>query len=224
MALQYDRSQEEAESGKYGIVLGALKPARRVLEVGCHTGYFLEVLNKHGFQAKGFEFDKEAIEVAKSKGLDVDWANAEDPRAFQVESKFDAILLLDVLEHLRNPEETLESMRNALSEKGRLLITVPNIAYWAMRKDLLFGKWQYTDSGILDRTHLRFYNLNGWKKLFETTRYRVKQVAVADSMLICESRLKRLPILGSFIEMIKKPLVQTFPNFFAISFFFELEC
>ena len=88
------------------------------------------------------------------------------------EHRFDRVLLLDVLEHLVRPERLLAEVRPALKESGRLVVSVPNVANITVRLALLFGRFHYTDRGILDRTHLNFYTRktarafleeNGWE-------------------------------------------------------------
>lgn len=68
-----------------------------------------------------------------------------------------AVVLADVLEHLPQPEQFLRLVRTAIQTDGRLYVSVPNIANITTRLSLLFGRWNYADRGILDRTHLRFY-------------------------------------------------------------------
>lgn len=69
----------------------------------------------------------------------------------------DAFLLADILEHLPRPTRLLDLVREALRPDGRVFLSVPNVANITVRLGLLLGRWDYTDRGILDRTHLRFY-------------------------------------------------------------------
>lgn len=72
-------------------------------------------------------------------------------------NEFDIILALDVLEHTSNPEGLLKIFLSRLKPGGTLLISVPNIAHWSIRFSLLFGFFNYTERGILDKTHLHFF-------------------------------------------------------------------
>ena len=75
-------------------------------------------------------------------------------------------MFADVLEHLRDPASAvLERCIPALKESGKLIISVPNIANWIVRLSLLFGKFDYMDRGILDRTHLRFFTMSSLNQL-----------------------------------------------------------
>ncbi|MCC6183545.1 MAG: class I SAM-dependent methyltransferase, partial [Microthrixaceae bacterium] len=57
------------------------------------------------------------------------------------------------------PVSVLHRLRDHLAEDGHLIVSIPNIANWTVRLQLLFGRFRYTDRGILDRTHLRFYTV-----------------------------------------------------------------
>ncbi len=68
---------------------------------------------------------------------------------------------MDVIEHLRNPLDVLKGLKSALNTHDRLIITGPNVAYWAVRKDLLLGRWNYVDAGDPGPKPLAFlYRLN----------------------------------------------------------------
>lgn len=222
MSLQYDRSIKDAKEGKYALVLNEIKKARSVLEIGCHTGYLLEVLKERGIVAEGIDIDAEAVQVAQTRGVKAQHGDIEDPNLLKNFQKFDVVLMMDVLEHLREPEKILKALPQVIEKGGRALVTVPNVTYWAVRKDLLLGKWKYVESGILDRTHLRFNNLEGWKELIANSGFKVKEFRVADAMLVFESRLFKIPVLGALLKKIKDPIVKRWPGFFAISFYFEI--
>jgi len=81
--------------------------------------------------------------------------------------KFDRVLLLDVLEHLMRPERLLAEAMNALNPQGRLIVSLPNVANIAVRLALLFGRFTYTERGILDRTHLRFFTRKTARRFLE---------------------------------------------------------
>ena len=79
------------------------------------------------------------------------------------------MLLLDVLEHLKSPETILDQCHDVLAAGGLAVISLPNVANITVRLSLLFGRFRYTDRGILDRTHLRFFTrgerpVNLWKR------------------------------------------------------------
>ncbi len=84
----------------------------------------------------------------------------------QGEELYDFIVLADVVEHIANPRPMLEQLKPLLSPEGRIILSTPNIAFAAVRIALLNGRFDYVDSGILERTHLRFYTLKSLSLLF----------------------------------------------------------
>ena len=70
---------------------------------------------------------------------------------------FDVVLCGDVVEHLRDPVAALARLRPLLKPGGRVVLSTPNIANWAIRLSLLGGRWRYTDRGILDRSHTHLF-------------------------------------------------------------------
>ncbi|MBV9742465.1 MAG: class I SAM-dependent methyltransferase, partial [Acidobacteriia bacterium] len=86
---------------------------------------------------------------------------------------FDFVLMLDVLEHLRRPERILSQAARALKDNGRIVVSVPNVANITVRLMLLFGRFNYKERGILDRTHLRFYTHKTASRLVEDSGYEI---------------------------------------------------
>src|SRR4051812_50186740 len=91
---------------------------------------------------------------------------------------FDVVLCGDVVEHLRNPEAFLTRVRPLLRPGGKLVLTTPNVANWAMRLGLAAGRWRYTDRGILDRTHLHLFTKKTLEEALEAAGYRIVQLDV----------------------------------------------
>ncbi|HWW63117.1 MAG TPA: class I SAM-dependent methyltransferase, partial [Thermoanaerobaculia bacterium] len=88
-------------------------------------------------------------------------------------SKLDAIVLADVLEHLRNPAAVMQLIRASLADDGHVFLSVPNIANITVRLGLLFGVFEYRDRGILDNTHVRFYTMRTIKREIENAGFRI---------------------------------------------------
>jgi glycosyltransferase involved in cell wall biosynthesis len=86
---------------------------------------------------------------------------------------FDRIVILDVLEHLRDPGRLLEECKRMLDVRGKLVISVPNVANLTVRGMLLFGQFRYQDRGILDWSHLRFFTERTIRELLEQHGYRI---------------------------------------------------
>src|SRR5213075_824786 len=86
---------------------------------------------------------------------------------------FDVVLCGDVVEHLRDPVAALARLRPLLRSRGRLVLTTPNVANWAIRLGLLAGRWRYTDRGILDRTHTHLFTKKTLEQALERAGYRI---------------------------------------------------
>ncbi|MDP4220242.1 MAG: methionine biosynthesis protein MetW [Bacteroidota bacterium] len=156
-----------------------------VLDVGCHTGILGEILRKEK-QAKviGIDTDSEALRVAGERLqaahlIDVEQDGWSENLLREGFHNFDVILFGDVLEHTRYPERILLQAKNLLRIGGRIVVSVPNVAHWRVRLGLLFGRFEYGDSGILDRTHLRFFTRQSAKALLENSGYHVLATDVA---------------------------------------------
>jgi len=149
----------------------------RALEIGCSEGHTLEWLKKTGrcSWVAGVEPYAEihsgVTSIDQFYRLDIE---QELPNIQP--ASIDLILCLDVLEHLVNPWETIRRLDSLLKPGGLLIISVPNIRNYHILVDLAFkGKFSYTESGILDRTHLRFFTRASAIELAESAGARVIQ-------------------------------------------------
>ncbi len=130
-----------------------------VLDVGCGTG----LLGKHLKQEKkcqvfGIELNEDAADLAAKMYDKVIVSDVEKFNDLQIPLEyFDVIVFADILEHTKMPHEILCHFKKYLSPSGFVLISVPNVAHWRMRLNLLSGNFNYLDRGVLDRTHLRFF-------------------------------------------------------------------
>lgn len=89
---------------------------------------------------------------------------------------FDCILYGDILEHLVNPWDLIKRHSAFLREDGLVIASIPNIAHYRISKMLRRREWNYEDSGILDRTHLRFFTLKSIKDMFAAADFRIKRI------------------------------------------------
>ncbi|SDA41934.1 Ubiquinone/menaquinone biosynthesis C-methylase UbiE [Butyrivibrio sp. INlla18] len=130
-----------------------------VLELGCALGGTLNRIKFLWPEAgvHGVEYTSEIVKIAGSV-TDVIQGDVENMEIPYQKEQFDYIICADVLEHLRNPEDTLKRFLPYLKKNGYFIISLPNVRYYAVCVMLMqFGRFDYADSGILDRTHLRFF-------------------------------------------------------------------
>jgi SAM-dependent methyltransferase len=97
-------------------------------------------------------------------------------------SKFDVIVCADVLEHMAEPEKALRAAAVAMAPGGIMVASIPNVRNWrkVLWPLLRHGKWTYTDLGILDRTHLRFFTMRSMRDLFAMNHWSVESVTGLD--------------------------------------------
>jgi SAM-dependent methyltransferase len=145
----------------------------RALDVGCSTGYLAQRLTERGARVVGIEADPVAAAEARGVCEEVLVGDAESVELPFPPGSFDLVLCGDLLEHLRDPGAFLERIRPLLRPGGRLVLTTPNVANWAMWLGLLAGRWRYTDRGILDRTHVHLFTRRTLVETLERAGYRI---------------------------------------------------
>lgn len=146
--------------------LADLTETSRVLDIGCGSGVLGRFLSELGIrELYAVEPEAEAREHAaliyRRAVSSIDELNGE---------RFDAVLLLDVLEHLRDYTALLQQSCHLLNPGGLLLVSVPNIAHWSIRLSLLFGYFEYTSRGILDVTHVSFFTRRSFRRMLDSCR------------------------------------------------------
>jgi 2-polyprenyl-3-methyl-5-hydroxy-6-metoxy-1,4-benzoquinol methylase len=148
---------------------------RRVLDVGAADGLLSRHLTAQGWRVTALE--REAAAAARGAlhcermivaDLDRDLPALDGP--------FDTIVCGDVLEHLAEPSRVLRGLARVLAPRGRLVLSIPNIAHLWIRLSLLCGKFDYAERGILDRTHLRFFTRRTAVALLEGLGVAVREV------------------------------------------------
>lgn len=149
----------------------------KVLEIGCGTGATLLEIKEQfpNAQVYGVELQKEVAEYG-AKTLPIICGNIEDKNLTYPKESFDYIVLGDVIEHLINPEETLSYLKQFLKEDGCIIASIPNILHYSAFIPLLFGEFNYSEAGILDRTHLRFFTWRSIYNMFERVHCEIVEV------------------------------------------------
>ena len=155
--IELDLGQENGSSHWH--VADLVGAAKRVLDVGCSTGYLAAAIAARGNEVLGVEYDEASAAIARERGLEVLTADLEtnDLAAHFGAGSFDVVVFADVLEHLRDPLPVLRRSHDLLAPGGYVVISLPNIAHGDVRLALLDGRFDYTDTGILDTTHTRFF-------------------------------------------------------------------
>lgn len=211
----YDSSKYEA----HNIIASLIPLGSRVLEIGCGTGILGEALRSRGsYSYEGIEPSEARAKMAKSKGLSIHNMYLDETTIHQFD-KFDVIVLADVIEHLEAPHRLLSLVSDLMDSKSIVIVSVPNVAHWSIRKDLLSGRFQYTETGILDSTHLRWFTVQSLMDYLKSTGlHPTKTRYTSGYMLPCYSFLRS----GLFKVIPKKyqeraiaGLVQLWPALYA---------
>lgn len=177
----------------------------RVLEIGCATGFMGEYLiKKKKCKVYGVELGLDEARQAKKKLTHVvvgDVENKETILKIKKLEKFDVVYAAALIEHLKDPWEALRVWKTFLKTGGHIIISTSNITHWSQRLKFLKGTFTYTEFGILDNTHLRFFTTNSFKKLVTDTGYTIERFGIDAE----GGGYPRVSLLGSKI----------FPNVFA---------
>jgi glycosyltransferase involved in cell wall biosynthesis len=148
---------------------------QEVLDIGCGEGFFAAQLKKNGNRIVGVD----SLPQASEEGVLVEYfsanLNADHESLFRgLKGRvFDRVLLLDVLEHLTRSETLLAGLKVAVKDTGFLIVSLPNVANITVRLMLLFGQFNYTERGILDRTHVRFFTRKSARRFMEKNGYEI---------------------------------------------------
>jgi predicted TPR repeat methyltransferase len=145
-----------------------LSPGSRILDIGMATGLLGRALLPSRYQLFGIEPDAgradEAVEF-----YDEVFVGTLNEAPDEFIRAFDLVVCCDVLEHMARPEAQLIRLVKAQEQHTRFIFSVPNVAHLWIRLNLLLGRFDYTDRGILDRTHLRFFTRNSMVRMLENS-------------------------------------------------------
>jgi 2-polyprenyl-3-methyl-5-hydroxy-6-metoxy-1,4-benzoquinol methylase len=152
-----------------------------VLDMGGGVGATSRALKQAGLarQISLWDFDVKSVEDAgATREFDtVERVDLNAPATWPMKRRYDLILLLDVLEHLIDPWQSLRAVAACLSPKGEIIISLPNVRDVSVVAPLLLrGTWRYRDNGVLDRTHMRFFTRRSMVELLEGSNLSVVEV------------------------------------------------
>jgi 2-polyprenyl-3-methyl-5-hydroxy-6-metoxy-1,4-benzoquinol methylase len=167
----------DQENTSWFKVLSLIKPGARVLDIGCSSGNFgLELMKRKGCTVDGIEIDPEDFKEAKTKLGKVWRLNVETDSLKDVDHDYDVIYFGDVIEHLVQPVAALQKVQALLGAKGGIVFSIPNMAHVTVRLQLLKGTFDYTETGLLDKTHLHFYTLEEVQRVFAEAGYVIQKL------------------------------------------------
>ena len=163
-------------SDGHRMMVEAVPPGTRVLDVGCAAGYLAAPLAAAGCRVTGVESDAAAADSAREHCESVTVGDFERPETrAALPGPFDVVIFGDVLEHMADPWSALEATAELLAPGAIVIASIPNIAHWSARLQLLRGRFPQAESGLFDATHLRFFTRRSARELATRTGYRVER-------------------------------------------------
>ena len=193
MASKYETEIDLTDKNRsHTLIVELVGDDKRILDVGCATGYLAVILAEHGCEVVGIEVDPEAAREAEKHCERVLVGDVESmDLEGQLEGEaFDVIVFGDVLEHLKHPSRALERLGPFLRDGGYVVASIPNVAHGSVRLALLQGRFRYQRRGLMDDTHLRFFTRESVERLFEDCGF-----------LITELRRTMLDVLDTEVEI-----------------------
>lgn len=182
-------------------IIKIIGQSKTILEIGPSTGYMTKVFLRNACIVDVVENDRKSFSKLPGGIRKAFKSSIEDKSIMnKIGKDYDFIIMADVLEHLINPENFLKKLHKKISGKTTLLISVPNIASWVMRKQLFFkGDFEYQESGLLDKTHLHFYTVNALPKILSGCGWKVLKITGTITRVPLESLIGKIPFLRKFI-------------------------
>lgn len=189
--LRYDGQPNEPDE-VVGVLSAMIPQGSRVLDVGCGTGSVsLHLIANRGVTIVGVEPDEERAARARERGIDVRCELLSES-LIKTLGGFDVVLFADVLEHLAEPAAVLGLAKTALVRGGRVVASVPNVAHWSVRFELLRGRFDYREWGIMDATHLRWFTEVTLRNLFHSAGISIEEQRVTAGVDL-QCYIERMP-------------------------------
>lgn len=189
------------QSGLHSKILGEIGSGNRILEIGCAGGYMSSKLQKKGNYVTAIEINPKDAKRASKYCKKVIVGDIEDKDVLRKlkNQKFDVILLADILEHLKNPQGILLDLSRSLTVNGQIIISVPNIAFLTNRLTHFLGSFEYTEWGIIDKTHLKFFTKKTALELITGVGLKVKKFDCVGGFTQLPLFMKIIfPVVGKF--------------------------
>lgn len=187
---KYDFGYELEENSSNKWAYDKIKKESKILEIGSSNGRLTKHLKEElNCSVDIIEINAEAGASAKKFArkayLGSEEGDIESLKCIQSlgEETYDYIVLLDVLEHLLKPEVVLQQLKDHLNDNGSILISIPNIAHNSIIINLMQNKFEYTELGILDNTHLHFFTNSSFKELVENLGFYIADNAAIQKLV-----------------------------------------
>jgi 2-polyprenyl-3-methyl-5-hydroxy-6-metoxy-1,4-benzoquinol methylase len=176
---EYAYSLDWEGNGTAARTLRLVGNGKKVLELGCSVGTQSRILTeKLGCDVTGVELNPMAAHQAEAYCSRVVVGNL-DQIDFETElhnQKFDVILCADVLEHIYDPTAMLNKVKSVISSNGYVVASIPNIVHIALIFEMLQGRFDYRDKGLLDESHIRFFTRSTLIRTFSEAGFKLEHL------------------------------------------------
>lgn len=193
-------SEIRDENSTYNKILGCIQSGERVLDVGCATGFLGKYLHETkradvvGLDYTSYHVQKSIESGGYSRVLQVNLNEPESLLDCDL-GLFDKIVLLDVLEHLYDPQASLTFLCRFLKKDGMVLCSLPNVTHGSVKLKLLMNTFDYTDKGIMDASHIRFFTRKSSVDLFSKCNLSIVDLKyVISNKFGSKKRLASMPL------------------------------
>ncbi len=187
----------------------------KILEIGAGTGNTLLYAKSNQFAKEVYGIELFKLENSNQSSQEFEDFIIGDIEKLQLpyeENFFDVILFADVLEHLVDPSAVIKKIKPFLKKDGVVIASIPNIRNWRIMYEILInGNFKYTNEGILDRTHLRFFTKKNIIDLFEGNNFKLLNI------------ISNIEIVKSKSKILNKLTLGLFSEFLAVQYFVVVE-
>ncbi|HSL73191.1 MAG TPA: methyltransferase domain-containing protein [Ilumatobacteraceae bacterium] len=191
-----------------------------VLDLGCGEGTFAQPIHELGREYLGVELDEGSVERCRAAGLDVHLIDLADPDVDAVHDRLvdlvagrpvAAVSMLDVIEHLVDPERVFTDLGRLLARLGgaHLVVSIPNVSHIDIASKLLLGRWDVTATGLLDSTHVTYFDADHLERVTGATGFvelerRDKQMTVTEQEFpLDHPAITRATTFRQFTELVR---------------------
>lgn len=188
--------------------LALVGTGKKVLDIGCYTGDISLAIKEKGNTVVGLDCNTEFVKMTQKKGIKAKFANFEGK--FPIKSNsFDLIVAGEIIEHIYHTENFLKECNRVLKKNGEIIITTPNINYWAYRIKMLFGKTlpfaiESGEESEANPGHVRYYTIDSLKETLQKFGFE-PTVIISSNILNRKIKLEKLadfwPSIGYHIIM-----------------------
>lgn len=155
-------------------IMSLIPEKARVLDIGCSSGNLGATLRaEKGCEVIGLDLDAEDVKKAAKRLSAAYIRNAEYDDLSDL-GTFDCVIFADVIEHLKDPVSTLEKIKKLLNKSGAVIFSIPNMAHMGTRLMLLEGRFVYGETGLLDKTHLHYYDREEVQRVFNDSGFEIQ--------------------------------------------------